>query len=40
MELDFKTVNGHIEAYNCGGDFCFSADTMQEALEELVLFAA
>lgn len=34
MELQFKMVNGHVEAYDQRGEFCFSADTMQEALAE------
>ncbi len=40
MELELRTINGHIEAFDRGGHFCFSADTMQEALEELDLRAA
>lgn len=40
MELDFKTVSGHIEAYDREGEFCFSADTMQEALEEVEMRVA
>ncbi len=35
MEYRLQVVNGHIEVYNTNGGFEFSADTMQEALEEL-----
>ncbi|WP_264472888.1 hypothetical protein [Intestinibacillus massiliensis] len=34
MELIYKMVNGHVEAYDRSGAFCFSADTMQEAMAE------
>lgn len=28
-------VNGHVEVYSARGEFLFSADNMQEALDEL-----
>lgn len=31
---DFKNVNGHIEVFK-NGEFQFSADTMEEALDEI-----
>lgn len=37
MEYRLQVVNGHIEVYNANGGFEFSADTMQEALEDLRL---
>ncbi len=33
--VTFKTVNGHVEVYDEQGRFLFSADTQQEAFEEL-----
>ena len=35
MTQQFKYVGGHIEVYSDYGEFLFSADTMQEAWEEL-----
>ena len=35
MNQQFKYVGGHIEVYSECGEFLFSADTMQEAWEEL-----
>ena len=35
MTQQFRYVAGHIEVYSENGDFLFSADTMQEAWEEL-----
>lgn len=35
MTQQFKYVGGHIEVYSEQGEFLFSADTMQEAWEEL-----
>lgn len=35
MTQQFRYVGGHIEVYSEGGEFLFSADTMQEAWEEL-----
>lgn len=35
MTQQFKYVGGHIEVYSECGEFLFSADTMQEAWEEL-----
>ena len=40
MELQFKWVGGHVEVYDARGAFCFSADTMQEAIEESACLAA
>lgn len=35
MEYSIEYVNGHIEVYDITGAFLFSADSKQEALEEL-----
>lgn len=35
MNYSLEYVNGHIEVYDQNGAFLFSADTKQEALEEL-----
>lgn len=35
MDYRFKYVNGHVEVYDRSGRFLFSADTNQEALDEL-----
>lgn len=35
MTQQFKYVGGHVEVYSEQGEFLFSADTMQEAWEEL-----
>ena len=35
MEYSIESVNGHIEVYDNTGAFLFSADSKQEALEEL-----
>lgn len=35
MTQQFRYVGGHIEVFAENGEFLFSADTMQEALEEL-----
>ena len=35
MTQQFRYVGGHIEVYSEYGEFLFSADTMQEAWEEL-----
>ena len=35
LDYRLQVVIGHIEVYNPNGGFEFSADTMQEALEEL-----
>ena len=35
MNCTLEYVNGHIEVYDDTGTFLFSADTKQEALEEL-----
>jgi hypothetical protein len=34
-EVIFRNVNGHVEVYTRAGAFLFSADTAQEAMEEL-----
>ena len=33
--FEFRYVGGHVEVYDGGGQFCFSADTMGEAQSEL-----
>lgn len=35
MSYSIEYVNGHIEVYDDSGIFLFSADTKQEALNEL-----
>lgn len=35
MEYVIKMVNGHVEVYDCAGNFQFSADTYQEAEHEI-----
>ena len=35
MTQQFRYVGGHIEVFSESGEFLFSADTMQEAWEEL-----
>ena len=35
MEYKIVNVNGHVEVYNWRGDFQFSADTEQEARNDL-----
>lgn len=35
MSYQMKTVNGHIEVLDAQGDFLFSADTVQEAWNDL-----
>lgn len=35
MTQQFRSVGGHIEVYSEDGEFLFSADTMQEAWQEL-----
>lgn len=35
MEYRLKVVNGHIEVFDLFGRFLFSADTEQEALQDL-----
>ena len=32
---DFRYVNGHVQVYDFRGKFLFSADTEQEAREEM-----
>lgn len=36
---NFRNVNGHIQVYDVRGRFLFSADTEQEAREELESYA-
>ena len=38
--FEFRYVGGHVEVYDGGGQFCFSADTEQEARAELAEMAA
>lgn len=35
MEFEIRFVRGHVEVFDPSGRFLFSADTEQEALEEL-----
>ena len=35
MNCTLEYVNGHIEVYDADGAFLFSADTSQEAVEDL-----
>ena len=35
MEITMRYVRGHVEFYPTAGQFLFSADTRQEAVEEL-----
>ena len=35
MEHRIVWVRGHVEVYDWNGQFCFSADSEREALEEL-----
>lgn len=35
----FKNVNGHVQVYDYRGNFLFSADSEQEAREELKEYA-
>lgn len=34
-EVEFRYVRGHVEVYARCGSFLFSADSMDEAMEEL-----
>lgn len=38
--FEFRYVGGHVEVYDSAGEFCFSADNMGEAQEELRALAA
>ncbi|MEA4891843.1 MAG: hypothetical protein VB085_04695 [Peptococcaceae bacterium] len=40
MDYRLRYINGHVEVYDRLGRFLFSADTQQEALEELEKMAA
>ena len=33
--IDMRYVRGHVEVFDWRGEFCFSADSMAEAMEEL-----
>ena len=33
--FEFRYVMVHVEVYNLHGEFCFSADSMAEAMDEL-----
>lgn len=33
--FDVRYVRGHVEVFDWRGEFCFSADSMAEAMEEL-----
>ena len=33
--FEFRCVMGHVEVYDLNGGFCFSADSMAEAMDEL-----
>lgn len=35
MSVQFRNVGGHIEVYDACGRFLFSADTVEEAWQEL-----
>jgi len=35
MEFEIRFVRGHVEVFDHSGRFLFSADTEQEAMEEL-----
>ena len=37
--FSIEHINGHIHVYDIRGNFLFSADTEQEAREELSLYA-
>lgn len=34
-KFEVRYVGGHVEVYDAGGNFCFSADTKSEAESEL-----
>lgn len=40
MNYEIKNVHGHVEVYTESGEFLFSADNQQEAMEELRLITA
>ena len=37
--FSIKHINGHVQVYDIRGNFLFSADTEQEAREELIAYA-
>ncbi len=40
QSFELRYVGGHVEVYDSDGQFCFSADTMEEARSELQSAAA
>ncbi len=40
QRYELRWVRGHVEVYDASGRFCFSADTVGEAQEELRDMAA
>lgn len=36
VNFQIRRVNGHVEVYDANGNFLFSADTAEEAREELL----
>ncbi len=40
QQFELRYVRGHVEVYDEAGRFCFSADTMGEAQDELRELAA
>lgn len=40
QHFDIRYVGGHVEVFDSLGRFCFSADTLSEAHEELEEFRA
>ena len=40
QSFELRYVRGHVEVYDANGRFCFSADTMAEAYDELREMAA
>lgn len=39
-QFELRYVQGHVEVFDAGGRFCFSADTVSEARSELRELAA
>lgn len=35
MQYSIKVISGHVEVYTQSGEFVFSADSQQEALQEI-----
>lgn len=40
MRYQIKAIRGHVEVYDANGHFLFSADTEQEAREDLTTLSA